>query len=64
MLKMSITRKWTHWEWIVTDRTGKIITFGVALSRTAARHRAANALFHHLLAPGNRYELPPRSRKA
>ena len=49
MYEMTLNRKWGWWEWRVSDRTGKTIMFGREISRSAARYKAARALFQLLL---------------
>ena len=52
MFEMAINRRWGRWDWIVSERTGKVIVFGREMSHSAARHQAARALFQLLLAVG------------
>jgi hypothetical protein len=49
MYEMMLERKWGRWQWTVCDSGGKIIVIGREKSRTAARYKAARALFELLL---------------
>ena len=49
MFEMVISPKRGRWEWMVCDRTGKVIVSGRELSRSKARYQAARALFQLLL---------------
>jgi hypothetical protein len=65
MLQMSIKRRWTRWEWTVTDQVGNVLVSGFSVSRLAARNRAAGALFETLLTTTSRMsKLPRRSKRA
>ena len=52
MFEMAINRRWGRWDWIVSERTGRVIVFGREMSYSAARYQAARALFQLLLAVG------------
>lgn len=52
MYEMTLARKWGRWSWSVCDSTGKVIVAGREKSRTAARYKAARALFELLLTIG------------
>jgi len=49
MFEMAITRKWSRWNWTVSDHTGKVVAFGREFSRSEAAYKAARALFQLLL---------------
>jgi hypothetical protein len=58
MFEMAINRRWGRWDWIVSERTGRVIVFGREMSYSAARYQAARALFQLLLAVGRTYNSP------
>src|SRR6516164_4683170 len=60
MFEMVISPKRGRWEWMVCDRTGKVIVSGCELSRSRARHQAARALFQ-LLLTNTSISNPPRT---
>jgi len=49
MYEMMIERRWGRWSWSVCDSGGKVIATGREKSRSAARYKAARALFELLL---------------
>jgi len=49
MYEMTLNRKRGWWEWRVGDRSGNVIMCGREISRSAARYKAARALFQLLL---------------
>jgi hypothetical protein len=49
MFDMAITRKWSRWNWTVSDHTGRVVAFGWEFSRSEAAYKAARALFQLLL---------------
>ena len=49
MYEIMLERKWGRWKWSVCDSGGKVIVVGRENSRTAARYKAARALFELLL---------------
>ena len=63
MHEMTLNRKWGRWEWRVSDRSGKIIMFGREISRSAARYKAAGALFQLLLTAGRLCDLEELKRR-
>jgi hypothetical protein len=63
MYEMNLNRKWGRWEWKVSDRSGKVVMFGREISRPAARHKAARALFELLLTTSKLCDLQELKRK-
>jgi hypothetical protein len=41
MFEMAISRKWSRWNWTVSDHTGKVVAFGWEFSRREAAYKAA-----------------------
>jgi len=63
MYEMNLNRKWGRWEWSVSDRSGKVAVFGREFSRSAARYKAARALFEMLLTTSRLCDLEDPKRK-